>query len=177
MSDQFTRERLRAARRVALAVSLAAAVLALSQLSPPPSGLDHLSARLAYALRADLFVIAWVALGVIAVARIRFNSAEDAPGSGLSQPSERIAVPRAILQNTLEQAVLAVVVHLALATLLRPEEIRVIPAAVLLFCLGRAAFWLGYRHGAAARAFGFAVTFWPTVACLLLALVLLVSRG
>lgn len=114
---------------------------------------------------------------MIGVARIRFNSAEDAPGSGLSQPSERIAVPRAILQNNLEQAVLAVVVHLALATLLRPEEMRVIPAVVLLFCLGRATFWLGYRRGAAARAFGFAATFWPTVACLLLALVLLVSRG
>lgn len=177
MSDQFQRERLRAARRVFLAVSLSAAVLALSQLLPPPTGLGHLSSRLAYALRADLFVIAWVALGVIAVARIRFDSPADMAGSGLSQPSERIAVPRAILQNTLEQAVFAVVVHLALATLLRPDEMRVIPAAVLLFCLGRAAFWLGYRHGAAARAFGFAATFWPTVACLALALGLLVSRG
>lgn len=177
MSDSFKRERLRATRRTALAVSLTAAVLALSQLLPPPPGLDDLASRLAYALRADLFVIAWVAIGVLRVALIRFNSAADLPGSGLSQPSEQIAVPRAILQNTLEQAMLAVFVHLALASLLRADEMRVIPAAVLLFCVGRAAFWLGYRHGAAARAFGFATTFWPSVACLALALVLLVSRG
>jgi hypothetical protein len=32
-----------------------------------------------------------------------------------------------------------------------------------LFSLGRLAFWIGYRHGAPWRAFGFAVTFYPTV--------------
>jgi hypothetical protein len=33
----------------------------------------------------------------------------------------------------------------------------------MLFCLGRLTFWIGYHVGGPWRAFGFAVTFYPTV--------------
>jgi len=46
--------------------------------------------------------------------------------------------------------------------------IAAIPAAVVLFVLGRVLFLRGYRGGAPSRAIGFALTFYPTVLMLVL---------
>ena len=138
--------------------------------------LDGAGARYAFALQADVFVLLSLVAAVARVANARFFSPEDIAGAGLSEPSTRLRVPLAVLQNTLEQAVLAVGAHLALASLLDGAEMALIPLLVALFCIGRAAFWLGYSGGAARRAFGFGTTFYPTVAAYALALVLLVTR-
>jgi uncharacterized membrane protein YecN with MAPEG domain len=45
----------------------------------------------------------------------------------------------------------------------------------LIFTISRIAFWRGYSHGAEARAFGFALTFYPTVATLLVVAVFAVT--
>ena len=110
--------------------------------------LPWLQDRLAFALRCGLFVVAWLAAGITAVARGRFFSAADIQGSGFSAPGPRIAVAAAELQNTLEQVVLAFTVHLALASLLRGREMVLIRLLVALFWGGRLAFWIGYRRGA-----------------------------
>jgi hypothetical protein len=60
-----------------------------------------LPARLAFALRADLFVLLWVVLGIILVALGRGRSAADIGGAASSPPSPAIAVRVAFLQNTL----------------------------------------------------------------------------
>ena len=51
-----------------------------------------------------------------------------------------------------------------------------IPAAAVLFTLGRILFAAGYRRGAPGRALGFALTFYSTVALAVLAFVGLVLR-
>jgi hypothetical protein len=134
----------------------------------PP--LASLAERLAFALEADLFVLVWLVLAVARVANRRFFSAPDIGGSGFAPPSPRLAVDVAIVQNTAEQALLALGAHLALAAELGPAQMVLIPCLVALFCLGRVCFWLGYRHGAGSRAFGFAATFYPTVYAYLLAI-------
>jgi len=139
---------------------------------PPMTGLAE---RLGFALQADLFILVWLVLAVGNVARGRFFSPGDIKGAGFAPPGPRIAVDVAIIQNTLEQAVLALGAHLALATLLAPRQMALIPCLVALFCLGRAAFWLGYRGGAGSRAFGFATSFYPTVYAYGLAIVLVIG--
>lgn len=139
--------------------------------------LPRLEDRLVFALRCDLFVVAWLAAAVAAVARGRFFSPADIEGAGYGVAGPRIAVASAVLGNTLEQAVLAVVAHVGLASLLRGRELVVVPLLVGLFCAGRLAFWTGYRHGASGRAFGFGLTFYPSVLALISALVLLVVRS
>ncbi len=134
------------------------------------------AARLVFALKADLFVFLWLVAAVARVANIRFFSPEDIQGGGLAEPSEGIKVPLGLLQNTQEQALLAVGAHLALASLLEGAELVVIPLLVALFCIGRAAFWIGYAGGAASRAFGFGTTFYPTVAAYVLAVILIFVR-
>lgn len=118
--------------------------------------------RLQYVLRADLLVFAWLLASIANVARARFLSPTDIDGSGLTGSGPKMSIDVAVLQNTLEQVVLAVGAHIGLAAA-GPEEVTWIPALTLLFCVGRAAFWIGYKGGAAHRAFGFATTFYPTI--------------
>ena len=104
-------------RRVALGMGLAVLVTALGlaigpRLYPPPL-LATLAARLGFVLQADLLVLIWLVLAVGNVAHGRFFSTADIQGAGFGPPSPRIAIEAAILQNTLEQAVLAVGAHLA----------------------------------------------------------------
>lgn len=58
-----------------------------------------------------------------------------------------------------------------------PAWQAVVPAAAILFVFGRIAFVAGYARGAPARAFGFALTFYPTVFMLLASGVALILRA
>lgn len=121
------------------------------------------AARLAAALQWDLAVLACLILSIGLLARHRFFTPADIDGSGLTPSTDRARVRQAILQNTLEQSVIAVIAHLAWAAAMPSFWQPAVPAAVALFVLGRVCFARGYGGGAAARAFGFALTFYPTV--------------
>src|ERR1035441_6700399 len=60
----------------------------------------------------------------------------------------------------------------------RFAPIRVAPKWVPggLFCFGRLIFWIGFRRGPVGRAFGFALTFYPSVGALLLSVFLLLRQ-
>ena len=152
-------------------LSLAAGYFVLPRYFQFPT---ELADRLAFALRADVFVLLWVVAGVRMVSKGRFHSQADIGGSAASRPSPRIAIQAAFLQNTLEQAFIAVGAHLTLATLVEGPELSLIVVAVALFGIGRITFWFGYPHGAGGRAFGMALTALPTVAAYALAIALMV---
>ena len=168
-------------RGVAMGIALAAIVAAIvlgADWAFLPFGVPHLEGlvgRIGYVLRADLFIYLWLAAAVANVACLRFFSPADIDGGGLAGASPKIHVGRAVLQNTLEQVVLAAGAHLALAATARGAVMVLVVPLVVLFCVGRLAFWLGYGRGAAHRAFGFAVTFYPTVFIYVLALLLLIG--
>ena len=50
-----------------------------------------------------------------------------------------------------------------------PEEARTLIILTILFVLGRVLFWVGYHYNPYVRAFGFGITFYPTVAVYALA--------
>ena len=135
----------------------------------------HLADRLAFAIRADIFVFFWILLGIRMVAKGRFHSAADIKGSAFGLPSAQITVPGAFLQNTLEQAVVAIGAHLALATVLSGPSLALIPTAVALFGIGRLTFLIGYPKGAGARAFGLVTTVIPTIGGYALAIGLMIA--
>ena len=124
--------------------------------------------RIAFAIASDTFIALWLGISIGLLAKHRFFTPEDIDGGGLTQGTARANVLQATLQNTLEQAVLAVLVHLSWATLMPVSWILAIPAAVLLFLLGRALFVRGYSAGAPSRAFGFALTFYPSMLMLVI---------
>jgi hypothetical protein len=132
--------------------------------------------RLAFALQASVFVLLWVLIGVMMVSTGRRKSLEDVGGAASGPPSDKIAVAVAFLQNTLEQAVLAVGAYLALATRLSGPWLSLIVTAVILFGVGRLLFLQGYRRdqrGAKGRAFGMTLTLLPTLAGYLLVIALI----
>ena len=124
--------------------------------------------RLTVVARADLVVVCWLAATIGNVARLRFFSADDIAGSGSSTATADVKHANANLQNTLEQVALAIPIHVALAMLV-PSSTPLIVAFATLFAVGRLLFWIGYANGARARALGFALTFYPSVAGLIIA--------
>ena len=127
--------------------------------------------RIAFAISADTFIALWFGISIGLLAKHRFFTPEDIDGSGLTQGTATANILQATLQNTLEQTVLAVLVHLSWATLRPVSWILAIPAAVALFLLGRVLFARGYRGGAPSRALGFALTFYPSMLMLVILVV------
>ncbi|MFW6076685.1 MAG: MAPEG family protein [Hyphomicrobiales bacterium] len=159
-----------------LAVPAAAAlgILVLPRLVEFPTDLAD---RLAFALQASVLVLFWVAVGVLMVSTARMSSPRDIGGSAAGPPSERLAVRIAFLQNTLEQAVLAAGLYVALATLLSGDWLSLIVVGVVFFGAGRVLFLRGYAKGVDGRSLGMSLTMMPTLLGYALALVLIFLRA
>jgi uncharacterized membrane protein YecN with MAPEG domain len=161
------------------ALALAIAVGIAAVLAPPAAliPLDGPADRLIAALRWDVLVVACLILSIGALARHRFFTPADIDGSGLTNATDRARLLQAILQNTLEQTVIALSAHLVWAAAMPVAWHALVPAAAILFVFGRICFVVGYGGGAPARAFGFALTFYPTVLMALVAGLTLAGRA
>jgi len=73
---------------------------------------------------------------------------------------------QSLLQNTLEQTVIAIMVYMAWAVTMPAEWSSVVPMAAILFAVGRVLFFSGYEKGAPSRALGFALGFYSSVGML-----------
>jgi uncharacterized membrane protein YecN with MAPEG domain len=102
-----------------------------------------------------------VFFAIARLARHRFFTPEDIASSGLNTGTPKARSLQAQLQNTLEQAVLAVIAYGAWLALMPPRWGVLVAAFALCFAIGRLCFFAGYERGAPARAFGFALTFYP----------------
>lgn len=161
----FTSKQKGVVRGMAAALAVTLASFAVTLLWAPdimPADPGNPALRMAFAFRTDVFVLLALAITIGAVAQHRFLTPADIDGSGLTEGTEAASVKRAVLQNTLEQSVLAVGAHLAWAVVMPPSLLVQVPLAVVLFVVGRICFWRGYAGGAPARAFGFALTFYPS---------------
>jgi hypothetical protein len=120
------------------------------------------------ALLWDLLVVGCLAINIAMLARHRFFTPADIDGGGLSTGTPAAHLLQSMLQNTLEQTVLALGVHAVWASAMPQAWQAAIPVASLLFVTGRVMFWRGYASDAPARALGFALTFYPSVVMLLM---------
>ncbi|WP_246387433.1 MAPEG family protein [Gluconacetobacter sacchari] len=121
----------------------------------------------------DSFCFLCLLAAIARVATARFFSPQDIDGSGLTAPTREVSIDRAVLQNTLEQVILAVGSYFSLIAT-RKENLDIIPALVFLFVVGRVLFWVGYSKGASHRACGFGLTFYPTVFSILFSILCLI---
>lgn len=132
--------------------------------------------RVLRAVAASTVAALWLAAAIGHVAALRFASPADIDAAASGSPdSPRVAIAQAVLRNTLEQVVLAIPGYLALAWVVEGSG-AMIPLLAALFSVGRTLFWANYARGAAARAFGFALTFYSSVAALVIVMVVLVGR-
>jgi hypothetical protein len=126
-----------------------------------------LSQRISVALESAVLLAMCLAVAVGRLAKHRFFSPEDIDGGGLHAGSERARLLQSLLQNTLEQAVLAVLVYSAWAISMPASALSVVPLAAMAFAVGRILFFMSYSKGAPARALGFTLAFYPSVGMLL----------
>lgn len=160
MSNEQRKVAAGAIAAVVFIVAFVETVFRLTAIDLTPPGSIEMSWRLEYALKCEVFAALCLLAGVGRIANRRFFTPDAIAGG----ESPSIEIDRRYVQNTLEQLVLAIVAHLALVTIVAPESIRVVAVLVMLFVIGRATFWIGYHRSGPARAFGFATTFYPTVA-------------
>lgn len=123
---------------------------------------DEPGARTAWALKCALLPVLTLMVAIMRVANHRFSTPEDIDGSGLTEGTPEVRVLRAVVQNTLEQAVLAMAAYAIWAVVMPYNWLRAIPIAALLFVTGRVLFARGYAQGAPGRATGFGLTAYPT---------------
>lgn len=113
----FDKEQKRILLWSALAMLFSGAVLSTGYIWIPAQifGLNDSMAQgdqIAFALKADLLIFLWLAGCLRVVASGRFRTPSDRKGAAYGQPTPRLAIRIAILQNSLEQTVLTFGAHL-----------------------------------------------------------------
>lgn len=151
-------------------------VWAAWHLLPTVPGLESPVARLAYALRW-LFV-AMLPYAAVCLTILARRFLEGAHNPLLGEESDTLRIHCRVMANTLEQFVWLAVCLLALATLLAPDEMRLVAVASVVFVVARLVFWWGYlRAGTLGRAPGVQMTFALNILLLVLVAVHLVQAG
>ena len=102
------------------------------------------------------------AVTVIAVVAAQRLNPDMWVGQQVKQNSALDINTRFIL-NTVEQFILFVVGLSGIALYAPYQEAHSIPILTSLFLLGRTLFWIGYHKNPYLRAFGFGITFYPTI--------------
>ncbi|MGQ0547779.1 MAG: MAPEG family protein [Betaproteobacteria bacterium] len=143
---------------------------------PPLAGMDELASRVALALRCGaVAALPYFAVCLVIVLR-RLSEGSHDPLAGAESAALRIEAR--VMQNTLEQLVAFVLAILALATLLAPAQMRLLPIVTGAFVAARLVYWWGYhRGGTLGRAPGVQMTFALNVPLVLGAGALALARG
>jgi hypothetical protein len=149
-----------------LAIILAAMAFAVMLLGPKFIAISW-TGRYVLSAASLLAPALALAFSIGRLANHRFGSPQDIAGSAASGGSSTAMMYQSLLQNTLEQAVLALLAYPVWGILAPEKFLVVLPTAAVLFLLGRALFFIGYARGAGSRAPGFALTFYPTIALIL----------
>jgi MAPEG family len=82
----------------------------------------------------------------------------------MAKPNSALDINTRFILNTFEQFIAYFIGNAGLALYCPPEEARTLIILTTLFVLGRILFWVGYHYNPYLRAFGFGITFYPTVA-------------
>ena len=96
------------------------------------------------ALSSSILVISlFLCVSIGRLAKHRFFDPNDIDGGAVTFAGDRVRVLQAILQNTLEQTVFAILVYSFWVFEMRSSWLTVpVPASALLFCIGRMLFFL-----------------------------------
>jgi hypothetical protein len=158
---------------IAAGVAASAGVAALGYAFVPAPAVASLSDRLRLGVECACVAALALAAAVGAIAMARYGNPEAIDGQ--RSPGGRIDTALRILQNTLEQLVLAAVAYVGFAALAPARMLPILPAMVGWWLVGRMLFAVGYFVGDNARAFGFVATFIPSATMLVYDVFLLAS--
>ncbi|PID45010.1 MAG: hypothetical protein CSB47_10210 [Proteobacteria bacterium] len=125
--------------------------------------------KLTVAILWCLIPATFLAISIGRLAKHRFFTPEDIDGGGLSgNDTKQASLLQTLLQNTLEQTLLASLVYCAWSIVMPSTWLSVVPISAIAFGLGRILFFIGYKKGAPSRALGFTLSFYPSIAMLVI---------
>lgn len=151
------------------------AVAGLYAIWPSNPELTEVTRRLAYTLQANVVAAIPLLVGIMVVGNDRFLS--EAIDPTLQKEDKATQINGRVVENTLQQFVLFLVSTLALSVNLTAPQMRIIPAAAIVFIGARIAFWVGYRIHPLYRAPGMAATGYLNVGLLVSAVWQAASPG
>jgi hypothetical protein len=149
------------------------AVWLLTKVLPAPGIADEPAARLAYALRANVFALVPFFVMLVTIGNKRFLS--DAIDPTRNAESAAMDIDGRVADNTLQQNFVFAVASLAVATLVPIGSVQVVSACALWFVIARCIFWFGYRKHPLYRAPGMSGTAYMNLFMILYVLYRLVS--
>ncbi len=118
--------------------------------------------RLELVIKNAVFAILPAVLAICVVAAQRLNPSMFVGRT--PKPNSAVDINNRFILNTVEQFILYFIGNAGLALYCPAEEARSLIVLTALFVLGRVLFWIGYHYNPHLRAFGFGITFYPTVA-------------
>ncbi len=118
--------------------------------------------RLALVIKDAVFAILPGIIGICIVAAQRLDPSQFV--GRVAKPNSPVDINTRFILNTFEQFTAWFIANAGLAMYCPIEEARTLPILTALFVLGRILFWIGYHKNPYLRAFGFGLTFYPTVA-------------
>lgn len=172
-------ERIAFLRDTVIAVALSLAVILIGcnyviyKMPPLPTVAD----RIVFTLRFLCLSMLPLVGGIIYVGNLRFIFIQTPKSDVSAMLEETLDRHTYCLQDTFLQTFVHCVIMLSLSTFLEESAMKLTPILTILFILGRVAFWVGYVHRPLARAFGFALTFFPTLLSLCYCVIRLFWKG
>ena len=124
---------------------------------------DELSLRVSSLGAAVLWPCIVLVISIGRLAKHRFFTPGDIDGSALTNGTDKARLLQSLLQNTLEQFCIALGAYTAWCFVMPISTLSAPIVCSVMFVVGRLLFFTTYRNGAAARALGFTLTFYPTV--------------
>ncbi len=118
--------------------------------------------RIALVIKDSVFALLPGVIGICIVAAQRLDPSMWV--GRVAKPNSALDINTRFILNTFEQFTAYFVANAGLAMYCPPEEARSLPLLTMLFVMGRILFWIGYHKNPYLRAFGFGITFYPTVA-------------
>jgi hypothetical protein len=137
-------------------ILMSTAVWFLTEILPTPAIADLLEARLAYALKANVFAMLPLFIMIVTVGNSRFLS--DAIDPTKRAESRSMEIDGRVADNTLQQNFVFAIASLGLSTVVPLQHLQVVWVCALVFVVARAGFWLGYRINPLYRASGMSAT-------------------
>lgn len=127
-----------------------------------PEGWDDAGNRIALVIKDAVFALL---PGVIAICIVAFQRLDPTMFVGsLAKPNSSLDINNRFILNTFEQFTAYFIANAGLALYCPAAEARSLPILTAMFVLGRILFWIGYHRNPYLRAFGFGLSFYPTVA-------------
>lgn len=127
-----------------------------------PAGWSSAGDRIALVIKDAVFALLPGVIGICIVAAQRLDPKMWV--GRVAKPNSSLDINTRFILNTFEQFIAYLIGNAGLALYAPIEEARTLPILTMLFVLGRILFWIGYHTNPYLRAFGFGITFYPTVA-------------